>query len=212
MTTSFAFDKGQRQRLTKLVGVSQMDVVQALDRMEQHAKRYYHFVRAVGRISAAERIPGAVRLSQAHLIIECAVMLYNQLSYLDPLVQKAMVQLMALFQEPMKIAIAAKGPPLNGFASAVEDLAFAADGALRAANEQTWSDTYVADRELRLPCKKIKLEWEGATGNLLPGVTLALSSENTDDRCSLAFPHVIAEEHPLQLFLRPLAFESTHMY
>jgi hypothetical protein len=36
---------------------------------------------------------------------------------------------------------------------------------------------------------------------LLPVVTLTFASENTDDQWSLAFPHVAAAEHPLQLIL-----------
>jgi hypothetical protein len=193
--SSFRFKNEQRERITKLLGIPLKDAIMAVDRMEQHAMRYHQFVAAAGEI------PAAIRLSQAHEISESAVSLYNQLSYVQQPVQKAMLEVMRLFKKPMEIRLSSNGPPLWRFASAVEDLAFAADNALRLANEETWKDTQTANRELRLLCNETNAEWQRATRETLPPVTLTFTSENIDDRCTLAFPHVGAAEHPLQIIL-----------
>ena len=89
----------------------------------------------------------------------------------------------------------------SSFESKVEYLAFAADNSLRVENEDTWRDKQTANRELRLLCNETNSEWQRATGETLPPVTLTFTSENIDDRCTLAFPHVGAAQHPLQIIL-----------
>jgi len=193
--SSFRFTNEQRERITKLLGIPLKDANIAVDRMEQHATRYHQSVAATGKT------PAAIRLSQAHEISESAVALFNQLSYVQPPVQHAMLEVMHLFKKPMEVRLSSNGPPLWRFASAVEDLAFAADNALRLANEETWRDKQTADLELRLLCNETNAEWQRATGKTLPPVTLTFTSKNIDDRCTLAFPHVGAAEHPLQIIL-----------
>jgi hypothetical protein len=190
--SSFRFKNEQRERITKLLGIPLKDAIIAVDRMEQHAMRYHQFVAVAGKS------PAAIRLSRAHEIAESAVSLHNQLSPPD---QHPMLKAMHLVKKPIESCLSSDGPPHLWFESAVEYLAFAADNALRVENEDTWKGKQTANRELRLLCNETNSEWQRATREKLPPVSLTFTSKNIDDRCTLAFPHVGAAEHPLQIIL-----------
>jgi hypothetical protein len=111
-----------------------------------------------------------------------------------------MLEVMHLFKKPMEIRLSSNGPPLWRFASAVEDLAFAAENALRLANEETWKDKQTANRELRLLCNETNSGGSEQHARRCHRGS-HLYKQNIDDRCTLAFPHVGAAEHPLQIIL-----------